>query len=187
MSLQLAEHYNSVVMQRNRLMMACAALCMISVLLGASNFVLIGKERVIVLPAEVHRSFWVASDSVSDSYLEQMSQFLVHLLLNVSPNTVALHSEQFLAQVSSQHFAALKTQLVAQQLEVERLGISTTFDTKNFKINGKKLIAEVEGELKTTLGNSPMPTQKKIYRLQFVREQGRLWIRSFEEFKDASP
>ena len=187
MSLQLAEHYNSVVTQRNRLMMACALLCMISVLLGASNFVLIGRERVIVLPAEVHRSFWIASDSVSDSYLEQMAQFLVPLLLNVSPSTAALNAEHFLAQVSPRYFATLKTQLVAQQVEIERLGISTTFDTKHFKINGKKLIAEVEGELKTTLGNSPMPAQKQIYRLQFVREQGRLWIRSFEEIKDASP
>ncbi len=187
MSLQLAEHYNSVLTQRNRLMMACAALCMISILLGASNFVLIGKERIIVLPAEVHRSFWIASDSVSESYLEQMAQFLVHLLLNVSPNTVALHSEQFLAQVAPQHFATLKTQLVAQQLEIEGLGMSTTFEAKHFKVNPKKLIAEVEGELKTILGNSPMPTQRKIYHLQFVREQGRLWIRSFEEIKNASP
>ena len=186
MSLQLAEHYNSVITQRNRLMMACAVLGFLSLLLGSSNLVLIGKERIIVLPAEVHRSFWIASDSVSDSYLEQMAQFLVPLLLNVSPNTAALNAEHFLAQVSPRYFATLKTQLVAQQLEIERLGMSTTFDTKHFKINGKKLIAEIEGELKTTLGNSPMPSQKKVYRLQFVREQGRLWIRSFEEIKDAS-
>ena len=182
--MRLTENYNRVLSQCNRLMIACATLGAALVLLGISNLILIGKERVVVLPAEVHRSFWIASDSVSDSYLEQMAQFLVPLLLNVSPSTVALNAEYFLAQVAPRHFSALKTQLVAQQVEIERLGISTTFEISRFQVHGKKLMAEVEGELNTTLGNSPMPPEHKVYRLQFVREQGRLWIRSFEEINN---
>lgn len=182
--MRLTEAYNRVLTQSNRLMMTCATLGVLLVLLGISNLILIGKERVVVLPAEVHRSFWIASDSVSDSYLEQMAQFLVPLLLNVTPSTAALNTEHFLAQVAPRYFSALKLQLVAQQIEIERLGLSTTFEIRRFQVNGKKLMAEVEGELNTTLGNSPMPPQNKVYRLQFVREQGRLWIRSFEEITD---
>ena len=182
----LVEQYNSLLSQRNRLILACAALCLVLMLLGVSNLILMRKERIIVLPAEVNRSFWIASDSVSDSYLEQMAQFVVPLLLNVSPNTVALQTEHFLAQVAPRYFAALKTQLVAQQGEIERLGMSSYFEMRRLNIQARTLTAQIEGELQTTLGNSPMPVQQKVYRLQFVREQGRLWIRSFEEVKDAS-
>jgi conjugal transfer pilus assembly protein TraE len=182
--MRLTEAYNRVLRQSNRLMIACATLGVVLVLLGISNLVLIGKERVVVLPAEVNRSFWIASDSVSESYLEQMAQFLVPLLLNISPSTAAFNSEQFLAQVAPRYFSAIKIQLVAQQIELERLGMSTSFEARHFKINSKKLRVEVEGALHTTLGNSLMPPENKVYRLQFVREQGRLWIRSFEELTD---
>lgn len=183
MSASLIQQYNAVVAQRNRLMLASLCLCVLCLLEACLHIRLMGKARTIVLPAQVQRAFWVSGDAVSDSYLEQMAQFLASLLLNVSPSTFALNSEQFLAQVSAQHFSAVKTQLVAQQLEIERLGMSSTFYAKRFEINQKALTADVQGELKMVLGNSPLPMQSKSYRLQFIREQGRLWLRSFEELK----
>ncbi len=183
MSVALVHEYNILLHQRNRLMIASLLLCFLSLVLGSLNWVLMAQSRTIVLPAEVNRSFWVSGAALSESYLEQMSQFLVHLLLNVTPSSFASNREHFLSYVAPQHFSALKTHLVAQQLEIERLGMSTIFYAGPFKINAKKGIVEVQGELKIILGNSPLESQKKGYRLQFIQEQGRLWLKSFEELK----
>ena len=183
MSAPLAQQYNSLLNQRNRLMCAALLLCSLSLVLGCITWTLTGKERTIVLPAELHRPFWITDQAMSDSYLEQIAQFLVHVLLNVTPTTFAQSQEQFLSYVAPQYFSAMRTQLVAQQLEIERLGMSSIFYPRQFKVNAQKKFVEVEGALKISLGNSPLESQTKSYRLTFLQEQGRLWLRSFEELK----
>jgi hypothetical protein len=43
---------------------------------------------------------------------------------------------------------------------------------------------ELKGHLKIMVGNTALESQMKSYRLQFLQDQGRLWIQSFEEVKD---
>lgn len=173
--------YNSLLSQRNRLLMASGILGILCVLLGASNFYLIGKERIIIAPPTIQREFWISTDSVSDHYLEQMSQFFAGLLLNVSPSTFAVNAEHLLSHVVPERFAALKAQLVAQQMELERRGMSTSFHISRFKIDCKKLLVELKGELKILVANTQVTSSTKNYLLKFVQQQGRLWVQSFEE------
>ncbi len=173
--------YNTLLSQRNRLLMATGMLGVLCVLLGASNFYLIGKERIIIAPPIIHREFWISTDDVSDHYLEQMSQFFAGLLLNVSPSTFAVNAEHLLAHVVPERFASLKAQLVQQKMELERRGMSTSFHIHRFKIDRKKLIVELQGELKILVANTPIESSTKIYALKFVQQQGRLWIQAFEE------
>lgn len=178
--------YNALLIQRNRLFMLTSLLGLLCVFLGASNFYLIGKERIIIAPPIISREFWISTDAVSDHYLEQMSQFFAGLLLNVSPSTFAVNAEHLLAHVVPERFAALKTQLVQQQMELERRGMSTSFHISHFKIDRKKLLVELKGELKILVANTPVESSTKTYTLRFVQEQGRLWIQSFEELAHVS-
>ncbi|MBP6103518.1 MAG: type IV conjugative transfer system protein TraE [Gammaproteobacteria bacterium] len=177
----LMASYNKLLSQRNRLLIATGMLGVLCGLLGASNFYLIGKERIIIAPPIIHREFWISTDAVSDHYLEQMSQFFAGLLLNVSPSTFAVNAEHLLAHVVPERFSSLKTQLVQQQMELERRGMSTSFHINRFKIDRKKLLVELQGELKILVANTPVESSTKIYSLKFVQQQGRLWIQSFEE------
>ncbi len=173
--------YNNLLTQRNRLLMVTGTLGLLCMLLGASNFYLMGKERIIIAPPIIHREFWISTDAVSDHYLEQMSQFFAGLLLNVSPSTFAVNAEHLLAHVVPERFASLKAQLVQQQMELERRGMSTSFHINRFKIDRKKLLVELQGELKILVANTPVESSAKTYALKFVQQQGRLWIQSFEE------
>ena len=104
--------YNRILIERNRLLIALSITGGLSLLLGFSVFCLVGKERVVIVPPIVNRDFWVATDTVSDSYLEQMAEFFAGLLLNVTPNSFATRSEHLLQHVAPNAYPTLKTQSV---------------------------------------------------------------------------
>lgn len=177
----LTESYNKILIERNRLLMALSISGGLCVLLGLSNFYLVGKERVVVVPPVVSRDFWITTDSVSDSYLEQMSEFFAGLLLNVTPNSFSIRVEHLLQHVEPNAYSILKTQFVQQQLEIQRRALSTSFHPSSFKIDRGRLLVELKGELKMWVGNAPVESQFKTYQLQFVQHQGRLYIQQFKE------
>jgi len=180
----LVERYNQCLTARNRLLVALSIAGGLSVLLGLSVFCLVGKERIVITPPIVNQEFWVASDTVSDSYLEQMASFFAGLLLNVTPNSFSSRSEQLLQHVASPAYPALKAQLIEQQLEIERRALSTSFHPSHFKIDRCKLLVELKGELKLMVGNAPVESQSKTYHIQFIQEQGRLYIQRFNEVEN---
>lgn len=172
---------NQAVTERNRLLMGCAVLSGLSLLLGFSVFCLVGRERVVIVPPIVNRDFWVGTDTVSDSYLEQMSEFFAGLLLNVNPNSFKTRAEHLLQHVAPNAYPTLKTQLVERQLELERRAMSTAFYPASFKVDRHKLLVELKGELKILVGNAPVESQTKIYHIQFSQHHGRLYIQQFRE------
>ena len=180
-AITLTQTYNKVLSERNRLLIALSILGGLCVLLGLSNFYLIGRERVIVVPPLVSRDFWVATHIVSDSYLEQMAEFFAGLLLNVTPSSFATRAEHLLQHVASDAYPAIKAQTVTQQLELERRAMSTSFHPTSFKVDRARLLVELKGQLKVVVGNAPLDTQSKTYQLQFVQQQGRLYIKQFSE------
>src|SRR6202140_5642584 len=48
-------------------------------------FNMVGRERIVLTPPTIDKSFWVAKDKVSASYLEQMGSFIAYLTLDDSP------------------------------------------------------------------------------------------------------
>lgn len=177
----LFDNYNRILTERNRLLIAFGVASGLSLLLGGSVFCLVGKERVVVVPPIVNRDFWVATDTVSDSYLEQMAEFFGGLLLNVTPNSFATRSEHLLQHVAPNAYPKLKTQLVEQQLEIERRALSTTFHPSSFKVDRNKLLVELKGELKIFVGHASTESQRKTYHIQFIQHHGRLYIQQFSE------
>jgi conjugal transfer pilus assembly protein TraE len=177
----LVNTFNQTVGQRNRLLLALGVSGLMNVLLSLSLFSLIGKERVLVVPPVVSREFWVATDSVSDSYLEQMSEFFSSLVLNVTPSSFSTRSEQLLLHVDPSTYSIVKTQLVEQGIEVARRAMSTSFHPLSFKVDRNSLMVEVKGELKILIGNSPIETKIQAYQIQFSHRNGRIFIKEFKE------
>ena len=111
---------NQAITERNRLLIGFAAAGGLSLLLGFSVFWLVGKERVVIVPPIVNRDFWVGTDTVSDSYLEQMSEFFSGLLLNVNPNSFKTRAEHLLQHVAPNAYPVLKTPKQSSRVVVER-------------------------------------------------------------------
>lgn len=177
----LTQSYNQILAQRNRLLVACLLSFLLSLLLGLSNFYLIGRERIVLVPPVINRAFWVSLDHVSEAYLQEMSQYFAGLLLTLTPSTLSASREQLLQNVAPQYYAQVKSQLIEQQKELERRGLSTSFYPTRFKIEASKYLVELQGELKIFVGSALLEAKTKTYQLQFTQQQGRLFIQSFTE------
>ena len=73
---------------------------LLNVILAVGLTALDKEDRVVVLPAEITKSFWLDADSVSPEYLEQMGLFALQLALNNSPETFEHNQRKLLQYVS---------------------------------------------------------------------------------------
>jgi len=62
--------------QRNGYMILAAGLIVLSIILGLLAFHLAGRERIVVTPPVLNKSFWVTNGEVSEEYLSEMTLFL---------------------------------------------------------------------------------------------------------------
>lgn len=180
----LSKVNNKLTSQRNRLVYALGVSGMVNVLLAATVYFMIGKERVIVVPPIVSSDFWVASDSVSDSYLEQMTSFFAGLVLNVNASSFAKRSEQLLQHVDPASYARVKAEITEQELDIQNRVLTSSFHPISFKVDRKNLSVEVKGELAVLSGNTSIGTGIHSYQIQYTNRNGRLYIVSFKEVKN---
>lgn len=66
--------------QRNLFVGISSVLLMANLLLAFKNFFY--KERVVIVPPELHQSFWVEGNRVSNHYLEEMALFFAQVLIS---------------------------------------------------------------------------------------------------------
>lgn len=93
---------------------AFAASLIVNVILAFGLIVLDKKDRVVVLPAEITKSFWLDANGVSPEYLEQMGLFALQLALNNSPETFEHNQRKLLQYVSPEQRGATEVFLTAQ-------------------------------------------------------------------------
>ena len=180
----LAKEHNQVSAQRNRLLYVIGVSGIVNIFLAASIYFMVGKERVIVVPPVVSNDFWVATDSVSDSYLEQMTSFFSSLVLNINPSNFAKRSEQLLQHVDPVSYARVKAEMTEQEADINRRALSSAFHPVSFKIDRKDLIVEVKGELRVFSGNTSIGTYTRSYQIRYSNRNGKLYILELKEVKN---
>ncbi len=181
----LLKLHNITLTQRSALLVWLAASAVLNMILGGSIFFLIGKERIVVVPPVTANEFWVASDTVSDSYLEQWSECLANLILNVTPNNFKARSEHLLSHVDAGSYQQVKERLIKEQAEIERRGLSSMFHINAFRVDRPSLTVEMKGNLRTWVGNAPLEAKERVYQIKFIYRHGRLYIQSFNEVGNA--
>lgn len=170
--------------QRKALAFALGCSFALNALLGATTFYLKDKEKIIVVPPVIEREFWVSADRVSESYLEQTSEYLIGLILNVTPSNFGARSEHLLAYVEPANYGPIKEKLIREQQEIERRGLSTVFHITAFRTNASELEVEVKGILKSWIGSSPADSKEQTYKMSYSYNSGRLKITDFRELKN---
>jgi conjugal transfer pilus assembly protein TraE len=180
----LAKDNNQLTAQRNRLFYVIGISGVVNVLLAASVYFMIGKERVIVVPPVVSHDFWVATDSVSDSYLEQMTSFFSGLVLNVNPSSFSKRSEQLLQHVDPASYGRVKAEMTEQEVDINNRALTSSFHPISFKVDRKNLMVEVKGELSLMSGNTAIGSGTRSYQIQYANRNGKLTIVNFKEVKN---
>ena len=101
--------------------------------------IIIGKQKTIVLPPRVSRSFWVAGNKVSQGYLIQMGNYLSQTVLNFTPKDYKEQLGNFMVYVLPSRYKAINTALESQIKSVTTLGVSSVFYPTKTTIKGNTI------------------------------------------------
>ena len=73
-----------------------------------------GSERTILVPPEVHQTFWVSGQKVSTEYLQEMAYWYSGLALNVTPHVADYQKNLFLKYAAPSEYGRLQAEFGAR-------------------------------------------------------------------------
>ena len=153
--------------------------CLLSALVLMFNMV--GRDRVIVTPPSIDKTFWVSKDRVSSSYLEQMGSFIAYLTLDVSPQSIDWKKTMLLQYVSPDVYGVLQTRQDLEADRLRRLNATTQFSVAQLLPNEEAMNVTLKGRLATFINGTRTSDIDKEYVAEFEFKGNRVQIRSFKE------
>ena len=153
--------------------------CLLSSLVLMFNMV--GRDRVIVTPPSIDKTFWVSKDRVSSSYLEQMGSFIAYLTLDVSPQSIDWKKTMLLQYVSPDVYGVLQTRQDLEADRLRRLNATTQFSVAQLVPNEEAMNVTLKGRLATFINGARTSDIDKEYVAEFEFKGNRVQIRNFKE------
>ena len=159
--------------------LALMGACLLSSLVLMFNMV--GRDRVIVTPPSIDKTFWVSKDRVSSSYLEQMGSFIAYLTLDVSPQSIDWKKTMLLQYVSPDVYGVLQTRQDLEADRLRRLNATTQFSVAQLLPNEEAMNVTLKGRLATFINGARTSDIDKEYVAEFEFKGNRVQIRNFKE------
>jgi conjugal transfer pilus assembly protein TraE len=146
-----------------------------------------GRERVVVVPPAIHKTFWVETERVSPEYLEQMGYFLAQLTLNVTPQSVEHQSRLLLQYAAPASWGDLRTAMAATAERIKRDGASTVFSPQDLQIDERTQRVGLRGLLTTFISDRRVSEVSKGYAIELQYAGGRIFLKTFRETNPNDP
>lgn len=173
-----------LIQYRNGYLALASGSLLINILLVIFLFFMIGRERIVVVPPEINKSFWVTANRVSPEYLSEMVLYLNSLYFNITPSNANIQHSVLLRYVDQSCYEALKIKFIEIEDKIKKEHITMVFyPSESPKVDANKLIARITGDLQYTVGDIQLPPQRVTYQYGFRYTQGRLTLTSFPEVK----
>ena len=179
-----ASKIHHLIEQRNGLVLVAIALGLSNV--GLVLFLTFKAERVILVPPQIQRSFWVEGHDVSACYLEEMALFFAHQPLDVTPSSAAYQRDIALGYVVADFYNALKKRLLAEEERYRKENLSTSFKVCDVSVCPTTKTVKLTGDLVSYVGGQKVKQSRETYAICFRVKSGRYLVESFEmvESKD---
>jgi conjugal transfer pilus assembly protein TraE len=146
-----------------------------------------GRERVVVVPPAIHKTFWVETERVSPEYLEQMGYFLAQLTLNVTPQSVEHQSRLLLQYAAPASWGELRTAMAANAERIKRDGASTVFSPQDLQVDERSQRVGLRGLLTTFISDRRVSEVSKGYAIELQYAGGRIFLKTFRETNPNDP
>ena len=178
-------HIEKIVSQRNGYLVLASGALLVCLLQAVIILLLYGREKIIIVPPSIEKSFWVSANNVSPEYLSEMTLFFANLRLNLTTENADIQRETLLRYIDPAYYNRFKSVLVKEGDRLSDQHITMAFYPVNVKVNTNKFQAIIDGDLKSSVGDAPMPTKRISYLVTYRFDTGRLLIKSFDEVKHA--
>ncbi len=134
------------------------------------------KQRVIVIPPQVTKEFWIDQDQASPELMEQTAVFLSSLLGNISPQSAEFSVTTFSKWYLDSGKKEIREELEAQASYIKKNSITQSFFPARTIVDDINGQVSVEGLLTTAIGSVKASSDKVIYRIKFYTKAYRLWV-----------
>jgi conjugal transfer pilus assembly protein TraE len=158
-----------------------------TLLLAAHTLRQAGRERVVVVPPAIHKTFWVETERASPEYLEQMGYFLAQLTLNVTPQSVEHQSRLLLQYAAPASWGELRTAMAANAERIKRDGASTVFSPQDLQVDEASQRVGLRGLLTTFISDRRVSEVSKGYAIELQYASGRIFLKSLRETNPHDP
>ena len=159
--------------------LALLGACLLAAL--ALTFNLVGRDRIVVTPPSIDKTFWVSKERVSSSYLEQMGSFIAYLTLDVSPQSIDWKRSMLLQYVAPDIYGALQTRQELEADRLRRLNATTQFSIAQLVPDEEAMSVILKGRLATFINGARTSDVDKEYLAEFEFKGSRVQIRNFKE------
>ena len=159
-----------------------------SLLLALYIFLHQDRDRVVFLPPQINKTFWIESDRVSREYLEQMGLFIVQLAFNVTPVSIDYQNATLLKYAAPEAYGALEKagRLAAERIKRDQ--VSTLFSPRSVlhdKKDGMRLA--FMGSLTTYVTDKASPPRPITVMVAFRYDGGRIVVSALKETSEHDP
>jgi conjugal transfer pilus assembly protein TraE len=157
---------------------------MVAIILGFSNILLIGylctkQQKVVIVPAYQKQSFWVSNNQVSREYLEEMSIFLIELLLNLTSESINYQRDVVLKHVDPTFYSLLKKQFLIDEERYKKESLATSIKPIHIVVNSQENSTQVTGIFTSLISGRVVKQTKDLYEFKFSYSKGELLIKEF--------
>ena len=163
--------------------LTCAAL-----ILGCDIAWMAVNSTVAIVPPELKRPYQIGANFGDAAYLADMSDYVLDMICNVSPETVDHNNKVILKLTDPDGYAELNTALDAAALRIKRDHISTVWNPRKEEVYQRDKRVKVSGKLKTYVANQPASEPDKQYIVEFkIGNSGRLYVYKVKEVEKSDP
>lgn len=159
----------------------------VNILLSVLTLRSSGRERVVLVPPTVHKTFWVESERASAEYLQQMAYFLMQLTLDVTPHSVDHQASVLLQYAAPASYGELRSTMAATAARLKRDGASTLFSPRDLVVDEATQRVGVRGQLTTFVSDRRVSEVSKAYAIELQYAGGRIFLKAFRETPPHDP
>lgn len=152
-------------------------ICLLLIIAYQSHLIISksSSERIVFLPPKViNKEISIAGDNLSKEYLEEVASFITYNLFNTTTEQANNNALNILALVDSSAYYQTKQKLQEQYDYIKLNNISRTFFIN--KINLSRNHIQVEGILKSFIGNKVASHERSLLDIDYRVENGRFYI-----------
>jgi len=158
-----------------------------NVALAVLSLRMANRERVVMVPPTIHKTFWVETDRVSGEYLEEMAYFLMQLTLDVTPQSVDHQSGLLMQYAAPAAYGDLRAAMAATADRLKRDGASTVFSAQDVVVDEAAQRVGVRGQLTTFVSDRRVSDVSKGYAIELQYAGGRIFLKAFRETNPNDP
>lgn len=179
MNLKIRQHkLSELLAQRNTVLIV--AFCM-----ALSNIILVSayvckRARIILVPPQIKKTFWVEEGRVSKEYLEEMTLYISQLLLDNSPASFSYKREIILRYATPESYSELKKQLLKEEKTHQELQLSTHFKPLEIVASPETLEVKLKGYFTSFVAGQKVHDSQEQLTLQFTLRGGKLMLKSLK-------